>query len=209
MNKTNELFPKIEIKTLERVIPDAKAEEVTQLFYDAVKKYDPFQWTQNYSFDGIEKTFVHTIWKIEILVNNRLKVHDVIYADPIYEPGDPPRTPMHILDLNFQAWQIQFNRVLVKIDYSPFLADTVINLLSCFKLEPPPESFSKPPHFEVRQQKGRGKLGKDEIQRRKKIVREAEKIKKENPDFLWEKIADDLGIPERTLRDWRHNPTYK
>jgi len=56
---------------------------------------------------------------------------------------------------------------------------------------------------------GRYRLSEEEIKNRKNIVKQAEKSKRENPDLLWEKIASDLLIPERTLRDWRHNPLYK
>jgi hypothetical protein len=59
------------------------------------------------------------------------------------------------------------------------------------------------------QQKGRYRLTKDEIKRRKKIVKDAERIFREsNPKKTWKQIAYELDIPERTLRDWRHNPQY-
>lgn len=58
-------------------------------------------------------------------------------------------------------------------------------------------------------QKGRYRLTKDDIKRRKKIVKDAKRIFKEsNPKKTWKQIAYELGIPERTLRDWRHNPEY-
>jgi len=58
-------------------------------------------------------------------------------------------------------------------------------------------------------QKGRYRLTPDEIKRRKKIVKEAERIfKSSDPKKTWKQIANELDIPERTLRDWRHNPQY-
>lgn len=56
--------------------------------------------------------------------------------------------------------------------------------------------------------KGRYRLTDDEIKSRRKRVREAKKRKKESPQMLWKQIAKDLDLPERTLRDWRHNPLY-
>lgn len=43
---------------------------------------------------------------------------------------------------------------------------------------------------------------------RKGIVADAKKRKAETRD-TWKKIACDLGVPERTLRYWRHNLLYK
>ncbi len=58
-------------------------------------------------------------------------------------------------------------------------------------------------------QAGRYRLTHDEIKRRKKIVKDAERIFREsNPRKTWKQIAYELEIPERTLRDWRHNPQY-
>lgn len=59
-------------------------------------------------------------------------------------------------------------------------------------------------------QKGRYRLTKSEIKTRRKIVSEAERIYKESsPKKTWKQVAYELDIPERTLRDWRHNPIYK
>ena len=59
-------------------------------------------------------------------------------------------------------------------------------------------------------QKGRYRLTQNEIRGRKKIVKEAEKVFKESvPKKTWKQIADEFDIPERTLRDWRHNPIYQ
>jgi hypothetical protein len=55
---------------------------------------------------------------------------------------------------------------------------------------------------------GRYRLTKDEIDNRRKIRKKAEKIKRKNPEKYWKEIANELEIPERTLRDWRHNPIY-
>lgn len=63
--------------------------------------------------------------------------------------------------------------------------------------------------LEKPRQKGRYRLTQDEIRQRKKIVKEAKRIFKESdPKKTWKQIAYELDIPERTLRDWRHNPQY-
>ncbi len=58
-------------------------------------------------------------------------------------------------------------------------------------------------------QKGRYRLTAEEIKFRKKKVKEAEKMKKDNPQKQWKEIdkifADEIGsISDRTFRDWRH-----
>jgi hypothetical protein len=54
-------------------------------------------------------------------------------------------------------------------------------------------------------QRGRYRLTQDEINRRKEIVKKAEKLfKTTTPKITWKQIAVDLDVPERTLRDWRH-----
>jgi hypothetical protein len=55
------------------------------------------------------------------------------------------------------------------------------------------------------------KLSKDDIALRRKIVAKAEKMRKRYPAMTWKAIADhkEIDTPERTLRDWRHNPTYQ
>ena len=58
-------------------------------------------------------------------------------------------------------------------------------------------------------QKGRYRLTKEEIKFRRRKVKEAEKMKKGNPQKLWKEIdkefADGIGsISDRTFRDWRH-----
>jgi hypothetical protein len=57
-------------------------------------------------------------------------------------------------------------------------------------------------------QKGRYRLTPEEIKVRKKQVSEAKKLKKLDPSLGWKEIAKTLGVPERTLRDRRHNPLY-
>jgi hypothetical protein len=55
-------------------------------------------------------------------------------------------------------------------------------------------------------QKGRYRLTKDEIKTRKKVVKEAERLRRESDNKkTWKQIANELDIPERTLRAWRHN----
>jgi hypothetical protein len=67
----------------------------------------------------------------------------------------------------------------------------------------------KSEQLEKHNQKGRYRLTEYEIKRRKKIVKDAIRIfKKSNPKKTWKQIAYELDIPERTLRDWRHNPQY-
>lgn len=57
--------------------------------------------------------------------------------------------------------------------------------------------------------KGRYRLTKEDIEHRKNIVLQARVLRAENPYKLWAEIANELDIPERTLRDWRHNPLYQ
>lgn len=58
-------------------------------------------------------------------------------------------------------------------------------------------------------QKGRYRLTPEEIKRRKRIVKEAIRLfNQADPKKTWKQIAYELDIPERTLRDWRHNPQY-
>ena len=54
-------------------------------------------------------------------------------------------------------------------------------------------------------QKGRYRLTKEEIKKRKKIVKEATRIKNESPFKTWQQVANEIDVPVRTLRDWRHN----
>jgi len=54
-------------------------------------------------------------------------------------------------------------------------------------------------------QKGRYRLTQAEIHRRRKKVKEVEKIKRDFPEKTWKQIASEQDIPERTLRAWRHN----
>jgi hypothetical protein len=49
------------------------------------------------------------------------------------------------------------------------------------------------------------RLTKDDIKYRKQKVKEAKIMRAEDPSRVWKDIAKELGIPERTLRDWRHN----
>ena len=68
------------------------------------------------------------------------------------------------------------------------------------------EAVAKP---EKPKQKGRYRLTQDQIKQRKKIVKDANRIfRASNPKKTWKEIAYELDIPERTLRDWRHNPLY-
>lgn len=49
-----------------------------------------------------------------------------------------------------------------------------------------------------------------DISYRRKIVRKANEIyRTRKPRPKWVAIADELEVPERTLRDWRHNPVYQ
>jgi hypothetical protein len=60
-------------------------------------------------------------------------------------------------------------------------------------------------------QMGRGDLTTPEINYRREKVRRANQIKEQDPPKTWKEIAKDkeIDLPERTLRDWRHNPLYK
>jgi hypothetical protein len=62
---------------------------------------------------------------------------------------------------------------------------------------------------EKAKQQGRYRLTDNEIEKRKRTVKQAQELMKES-DYTktWEQIADDLGMSDRTLRDWRHNPIY-
>lgn len=53
--------------------------------------------------------------------------------------------------------------------------------------------------------RGRYRLTDEEIARRQEIVKQAEQLKASDPRKKWKEIAYELDIPERTLRDWRHN----
>lgn len=57
-------------------------------------------------------------------------------------------------------------------------------------------------------QQGRYRLTVDDITYRKEIVKKAEEIHRDTGKS-WKLIARQLGIPERTLRDYRHNPLYQ
>ena len=46
-----------------------------------------------------------------------------------------------------------------------------------------------------------------EDKKRKGIVAEAKRMK--SPTTTWKEIASKLEVPERTLRDWRHNTKYQ
>jgi hypothetical protein len=66
------------------------------------------------------------------------------------------------------------------------------------------------PTSEKPKQIGRYRLTEDEVKRRKKIVKDANRFMREsNYVKTWKQIAIELDIPERTLRDWRHNPIYQ
>ena len=69
-------------------------------------------------------------------------------------------------------------------------------------IPPKPE---KPP-----KQKGRYRLTPEDIKQRKNIVRQANRIRRENPGCNWKWVAQQLDhMSDRTLRDWRHNPKYQ
>jgi hypothetical protein len=57
-------------------------------------------------------------------------------------------------------------------------------------------------------QKGRYRLKPSEIKFRKQRVKDANQMKKDNPQKQWKEIdkifADELNISDRTFRDWRH-----
>jgi hypothetical protein len=65
------------------------------------------------------------------------------------------------------------------------------------------------PNIEHRKQKGRYRLTEEEVKFRRQKVKEANKIKKVDPQKSWKEIdkafADELNISERTFRSWRHN----
>ncbi len=58
-------------------------------------------------------------------------------------------------------------------------------------------------------QMGRGKLTDPEIKHRRDVVARAEQLTADDPQKTWKQIALDLDLPERTLREWRHNTTYQ
>lgn len=194
------LFPEIEIQTIEGTIRKGIADEVTRLFYDAVKDYRyKLQYRREYEVNGKIIPYIHTVLEIQPPKANRIVVHEVIYSDVPYKPGNPPKPGKHIVAFIFQAWQVRADRLLIKIQYAPFYADIVQNVVSNSGFE-----ASK----KIRPTERRD-LDEDEVNRRKEVVRKAEEIRKENPKLLWTKIAEDMDIPERTLRDWRHNPRYR
>jgi hypothetical protein len=54
--------------------------------------------------------------------------------------------------------------------------------------------------------KGRYRLTEEDIKSRKQTVKRATKLRREsNNRKLWKQIAEELDIPERTLRYWRHD----
>jgi hypothetical protein len=57
--------------------------------------------------------------------------------------------------------------------------------------------------------KGRYRLEADEIERRKRLVTEAEKEKDDNPSMKWKKIDSEfavrIGISPESFRKWRHS----
>jgi len=207
MSINENLLPHIEFETIDRTIPNGKADEIIRFFYDAVKKHDGHQYFRDYLIKGEVVKHVHSIWKIEPPKDNRLKALEVIYSANEYKPGDPPRLPKHITGLDVKAWQIQTDLARVKIQYVPFYADIVQAIFPNASREVTPAADATP--TEKQKHKAHYRLTKDDIRYRKNIVKKAEALRKENPKLLWQKIADEVGVPERTLRDWRHNPIYK
>jgi hypothetical protein len=67
----------------------------------------------------------------------------------------------------------------------------------------------QPTEPEAPKQKGRYRLTDNEIKERKKVIQIAMRLKRESTGKTWKEVAVEMGIPERTLRDWRHNPLYR
>ncbi len=44
---------------------------------------------------------------------------------------------------------------------------------------------------------------------RRAVVRKANELRLADPKRQWKEIAKELDLPERTLREWRHNPHYQ
>lgn len=91
---------------------------------------------------------------------------------------------------------------------SEMLATILADIYSGEQSQNSVSSFDEKEKSEKTKQKGRYRLTPEEIKNRKEIVKKAKKIKKDNPSKLWKQIATELEIPERTLRDYRHNPIY-
>jgi hypothetical protein len=67
------------------------------------------------------------------------------------------------------------------------------------------ERFKEKPKPEEPKHKGRYRLTPDEIKFRNNKVKEAQKIKDKHPEKYWKQIALEIDVPERTLREWRHD----
>ncbi len=53
------------------------------------------------------------------------------------------------------------------------------------------------------------RLSDEDVNYRRGIVAAANQWRQANPRMTWRQIAQNIGEPERTLRDWRHNPLYQ
>ncbi len=87
--------------------------------------------------------------------------------------------------------------------------DCIYQMLRYLADHNPEATAAQPPQTSADNGQSKNKLTDEDTTYRRGIVQSANQMRKETPGRGWVSIARDLGIPERTLRDWRHNPTYQ
>ena len=112
----------------------------------------------------------------------------------------------------FESFALSSERFKIRAEVRPIvenLNDYFIELLQSIEkdydvsiLERNKEPTLDKPH-------SRSRLTENDIEHRRQIVAKANKLRTQNPSLKWKIIAKELDVPERTLRDWRHNPRYQ
>lgn len=121
-------------KTLiEKVIPNAKVENVLNLFYDALKQYSRYLYYEKLLVNDIEVLHSHTFLDIHPPNNNRIVVTDILVPE-VRKKGEV-RMPVRIDALIINAWQIQEDRLVIKIEYTDFFKNIIEDILTKFNYD--------------------------------------------------------------------------
>ena len=131
------------------------------------------------------------------------------YRASIYEHistrGKSLRIPSDIIMI-IEGCKKQFNTVLLNVSFMHRYRENVESILKDLKNAFPDVVQVDAAKPEKPKHKGRYRLTREDIKKRKEIVKDANERKKNNPRKTWKEIASEMDIPERTLRDYRHNP---
>ena len=118
---------------IEKVIPNAKIEDVLSLFYDALKQYSRYLYYEKILVNGIEVLHSHNFLDINPPNNNRIVVTDILVPEA-RKKGEVRKT-VRIDALIINAWQIQEDRLVIKIEHNDFFKNIIKKILDKFNFE--------------------------------------------------------------------------